>query len=113
MLVQAEVGSCGETGWEQGRKSSFGNEKLAGNINIFVRRVAGYLKMLWSVGISNRRPLCGHGSVYNVWRSNKSACDDSSCPVTPTWGSVMRAACRPIPAGRFGHKQVRFEHRST
>ncbi len=52
MLVQAEIGSCGETGWEQGRKSSFGNEKLAGNINIFVRRVAGYLKMLWSVGIS-------------------------------------------------------------
>jgi hypothetical protein len=35
MLMETEIASCGDTGWGKGRKSSFGNEKLAPNINIF------------------------------------------------------------------------------
>jgi len=36
--METEIASGGDTGWGKGRKSSFGNEKLAPNINIFARQ---------------------------------------------------------------------------
>jgi hypothetical protein len=42
-LMQTQFRCCGESGWEQRRKSSFGSEKLARNINIFARLATAYL----------------------------------------------------------------------
>jgi hypothetical protein len=46
MVMKAEVFPYGNTGWKGGEKSSFGNEKLAMNINIFGKNDAGGPKTL-------------------------------------------------------------------